>query len=122
MFFPKDKKLNSAWQTALSATTLGIHIVVATFIGFITGWYLDKWFDTRPWLTLLMLILGVIAGFKNVFEEVRKIQRAEEREIRQAKGEAGAAGQPGKSGGAVLKSPSAQSGRSAAAENDTKST
>ena len=105
MFFPKDKKLSSTWQTVLTATTLGIHIVVATFVGFITGWYLDKWFDTKPWLTMLMLVLGVIAGFKNVFEEVRKIQRTEEREARQAKGEADAVGQPGKPGGAGLQSP-----------------
>lgn len=92
MFFPKDKKLGPAWQIALNATTLGIHIVAATFIGFACGWYLDKWLDTKPLLTIIMLVLGVAAGFKNVFEEVRKIQRMDDAEQGQDDDHAGKSG------------------------------
>jgi len=74
MFFNKGKQPGGTWGTILNATTIGLHLVSATFIGLAVGYYLDKWLGTRPWLTLLMLILGVIAGFKNVFEEVKRIQ------------------------------------------------
>ena len=58
-----------------NAATIGLHLVSATFIGLAMGYYLDKWLDTRPWFTLIMLIFGVAAGFKNVYQEARRIQR-----------------------------------------------
>lgn len=58
-----------------NAATVGLHLVSATFIGLAMGYYLDKWLDTRPVFTLIMLIFGVAAGFKNVYQEARRIQR-----------------------------------------------
>ena len=80
MFFPKGGKPSGAWGMILNATTLGLHIVCATFIGFGVGWYLDKWLGTKPWLTLLMLVLGVAGGFKGVYREVMRIQKQDERD------------------------------------------
>lgn len=77
MFFPSGQKHDKVWGLVLNATTIGLHLVCATFIGLGTGWYLDGWLNTKPWLTLLMLVLGVIAGFKNVFEEMKKIEKLE---------------------------------------------
>ncbi len=51
-----------------SVSTAGIYMVVATMIGYAMGHYLDKWFHTYPWMTLIFLILGVAAGFKNLIE------------------------------------------------------
>ncbi len=31
------------------------------------GVYLDRWLDTRPLFTLIMLVIGVISGFRNVY-------------------------------------------------------
>lgn len=76
MFFPKGRH-DKTWTLILNATTIGLHLVSATFVGLATGWYLDGWLETKPWLTILMLVLGVIAGFKNVYEEVQKIQKQE---------------------------------------------
>ena len=42
-------------------------MVAATFIGLAMGHYLDKWLDTGPWLTLIFLLLGIVAGFRNIF-------------------------------------------------------
>ena len=54
--------------------TVGLNIVAATFIGLGMGWLLDhKVFHekTTPWFTLIFLILGIIAGFRNIFRMVR---------------------------------------------------
>lgn len=59
--------------------TVGIHLVVCTFVGLAAGYYLDKWLDTRPWLTLLFLLFGIAAGFKNIYEETKRLQRAEDK-------------------------------------------
>jgi len=63
---------------------VGISMVAATFIGFGMGYYLDQWFDTRPWLTMTFLVLGIIAGFRNVYiltaRELRRQKREEQLE------------------------------------------
>ena len=52
--------------------SMGIAMVVSTFIGLIIGIYLDKYFDTKPWLTIIFLVLGIAAGFRNIYEMTRK--------------------------------------------------
>lgn len=42
------------------------HLVGAPAGGFIVGLLLDKWFGTKPWLTLLMMFLGFGVGVRNV--------------------------------------------------------
>ncbi|UCG22140.1 MAG: AtpZ/AtpI family protein [Deltaproteobacteria bacterium] len=49
------------------ASTLGLTIVIATFIGLALGLWLDRVFNTSPWLTVIFLIIGIIAGFRNFY-------------------------------------------------------
>lgn len=35
--------------------------------GAIIGWLLDRWLGTSPWLLLVMLTLGVIVAFRNIY-------------------------------------------------------
>jgi ATP synthase protein I len=47
------------------ASTVGINLVICTFVGFAIGyWLLDGFLDTFPWFTIIFLILGIAAGFK----------------------------------------------------------
>lgn len=51
--------------------TIGIHMVASIFIGLGIGYYLDhKVFDdkTTPWLTMIFLAFGIVAGFKNLYQ------------------------------------------------------
>ncbi len=61
---------------------IGISMVVATLIGLAMGYYLDKWLGTSPWLTLLFLLFGVIAGFRNIYiltdRELKRQQKNED--------------------------------------------
>lgn len=58
----------------IAVGTLGFTLVAATAIGFTMGFYLDKWLNTDPWFTLIMLFLGIIAGIKAVYEDIRKLK------------------------------------------------
>ena len=75
MFFGKKK--NKHFQSLGLASMMGIHLVSGVIVGMAMGYYLDKFFDTKPWLTLLFLIFGIIAGYRNMFREMRRIQRKE---------------------------------------------
>jgi len=54
--------------------TVGLNIVAGTFIGLGMGWFIDhKIFGgyfhvrTEPWFTLIFLLFGIIAGFRNMW-------------------------------------------------------
>ena len=69
---PKEEE-KGLFRQLLEASSVGIHLVLATFAGFAIGYLLDrKVFGTFPWLTIIFLILGVIAGFKELFRVARK--------------------------------------------------
>lgn len=63
---------------------VGIAMVAATFIGLAIGYYLDQWLDTRPWFTLIFLVIGVIAGFRNIYILTARELRRQKREEQQA--------------------------------------
>ncbi|MBI3599921.1 MAG: AtpZ/AtpI family protein [Nitrospinae bacterium] len=48
-------------------STVGIQLVVSIFIGLAIGVYLDGKFGTSPIFTFIFLLLGIAAGFMNLF-------------------------------------------------------
>lgn len=56
-------------------STIGIALVAATAIGLLIGYGLDRWLGTRPWLTMLFTLFGIVAGFLNLFRDVGLIGR-----------------------------------------------
>jgi len=59
----------------LKAGMMGFNLVVSTFIGLGIGYWLDGVFSTRPWLTIIFLLLGIVSGFREIFRMVRKEDR-----------------------------------------------
>ena len=54
------------FKQLMQASTIGINLVLSTFVGLAIGYGLDSLFNTSPWLTLIFLILGIIAGFREL--------------------------------------------------------
>jgi ATP synthase protein I len=65
----------SAWRALSELSTIGLALVIATVIGLAGGYYLDHWLGTSPWLTLIGLILGIVAGFVNLFRAVKRAEK-----------------------------------------------
>jgi ATP synthase protein I len=83
MFF-KSKNKQAVWGDLGKASLLGIHLVTCTFVGFLIGYFLDKWLGTQPWFLISFLIFGIAAGFKNMYQEAKKIHEADkQRDSRQ---------------------------------------
>jgi ATP synthase protein I len=59
---------------------VGISLVASTLIGLFMGYYLDRWLGTGPWLTLLFLGFGIVAGFRNIFILTRRELRRQQEE------------------------------------------
>ncbi|MEE4254788.1 MAG: AtpZ/AtpI family protein [Desulfuromusa sp.] len=59
-------------------SSVGISLVVSILIGLAMGVYLDRWLETGPLFTLIMLLIGVISGFRNVYIlTTRELKRQE---------------------------------------------
>jgi ATP synthase protein I len=63
-----DKKPEkSVFGQLLDASSVGIQLVLSTFVGLAIGYGLDRLFGTSPWLTFIFLIIGIISGFRELF-------------------------------------------------------
>ena len=60
------------FKQLLQASSVGINLVLSTFVGLAMGYGLDSLFHTSPWLTIIFLLLGIIAGFRELFRMARK--------------------------------------------------
>ena len=59
-------------------SSVGISLVASILIGLAMGIYLDKWLDTQPLFTFVMLLIGIISGFRNVYIlTTRELKRQE---------------------------------------------
>ncbi len=63
------------FKQLLEASSVGIHLVVSTFVGFAIGYGLDKLFGTSPYLTVIFLIVGIIAGFMELVRIAKKQEK-----------------------------------------------
>lgn len=53
---------------------IGLEIVIATMVGYAGGLWLDGKLGTSPYLKIFGLILGIMAGFKALFDLTKKIK------------------------------------------------
>jgi ATP synthase protein I len=56
-------------------SSLSFSIALSIVIGLGIGYWLDTKFETSPWLTLIFLGLGVIAGFRNIYLALQRARR-----------------------------------------------
>jgi ATP synthase protein I len=72
----EDKK--TLLQSAF-ASTIGFQVAFAPFIGLGIGVYLDSRFNTWPYLTMIFLVFGVVAGFRNYYRFAKQQQEEEKK-------------------------------------------
>ncbi|HUU05450.1 MAG TPA: AtpZ/AtpI family protein [Patescibacteria group bacterium] len=52
-------------------SSVGLMFPVSIVVGFTIGYFLDKWLKTDPYLTIIFIIYGILAGFFNLFSVTR---------------------------------------------------
>lgn len=56
----------------IQAWSVGLSLVISTFVGLGIGYWLDRLFNTSPWLTIVFLLLGIVSGFRDLIRMARK--------------------------------------------------
>ena len=70
-----NRETRRAFKDLAYYSSLGISVALAIFIGLGIGGWLDRKFDTSPWLTLVFLVLGIIAGFRNIALVIKRARK-----------------------------------------------
>ncbi len=68
----KSRGLNEATSYGI-ATRLVAELVAGLLVGVFVGWYLDQLFDTKPWLMIIMIMIGAAAGIMNVMRAAKQL-------------------------------------------------
>ena len=66
--------LKELFSGGYRASAIGLSLVFAIFIGAFLGYLLDNYFETGYLFKIIGLIVGIIAGFRNVYVMGKKYQ------------------------------------------------
>lgn len=58
------------------AGAMGLHMVTCPLVAGLAGWGLDRLFGTR-WIFLVTLFLGIIAGFRCVWQDAKRLEHSQ---------------------------------------------
>ncbi|MFP4193535.1 MAG: AtpZ/AtpI family protein [Desulfosalsimonas sp.] len=69
------KETKQAFRDLGYYSHLGFSIALAIFIGLFIGLWIDKLLGTDPVFMFIFLILGIIAGFNNIYRAVKRSEK-----------------------------------------------
>jgi F0F1-type ATP synthase assembly protein I len=70
----KEPNKVTAWRQIGLLTSIPFILALAPIVGYFLGKFLDQKFRTQPWLSLILLILGFVAGVRETIDIVKKSQ------------------------------------------------
>jgi ATP synthase protein I len=71
----EDKR--KAYKQLARYSAIGLEMGLSVAIGVAIGYFLDQYFNTKPWLTLIFLFLGVAAAFRGLSSLAKEIDKRE---------------------------------------------
>lgn len=63
------------FYSALSASSVGLELGISVLVGVLFGNWLDGQLGSEPWMMLVFMVIGLIAGFRGVLHAVKKADR-----------------------------------------------
>lgn len=65
---------NAAPKGMAQGIRLSIEFISAIFLALLIGWYLDKVFETKPWLMVAFMPIGLVAGILNMIRTTKSAE------------------------------------------------
>jgi ATP synthase protein I len=70
----KHPKKVSGWRQIGLLSSIPFILALAPIVGYFLGKYLDQKFRTQPWLSLVLLGLGFVAGVRETIKIIKMSQ------------------------------------------------
>ncbi len=74
------QKIKEVVKSLISYSSLGLEMGLCVAIGIGIGYFLDRFFHTSPYLTIIFMIFGIIAAMKTIYQLLKKIEKENERD------------------------------------------
>ncbi len=71
-----NKKL---YRNLARYSAIGLEMGLSVAIGIGIGYYLDRSFNTKPWLTVIFFLIGVVAAFRSLYKLMKDLDEKEPR-------------------------------------------
>lgn len=72
---PMKRETRRAIRELAYYSSLGLQVALSIFIGLFLGLYLDRRLGITPWLTLIGLGMGIVAGYRNIGLAIKKSRK-----------------------------------------------
>jgi ATP synthase protein I len=66
-------------RSLISFSSLGLEMGLSVAIGIGMGYFLDSYFKTSPYLTIIFMLFGIVAAFKTIYVLLKKVKKEDER-------------------------------------------
>lgn len=73
----KKEEESTGGQQYSVGIRIGIELVAGVIVGILIGYHLDELFGTKPLFFFIFLVIGVVAGFLNMYRAVMKEDNSE---------------------------------------------
>ncbi len=80
------EKLGRQFKSIGSLGIIPMILAIGPILGLLIGQFLDKKFDTSPWLTILFLIFGFVAAIREMIRLLNQANSDEEKKSKSGKG------------------------------------
>jgi ATP synthase protein I len=77
MFMAVSDDTRQVAKSLLSYSSIGLEMGLSVAIGIAIGYFLDSYFRTYPYLTVIFMFFGIGAAAKTVYRVWKKMQREE---------------------------------------------
>ena len=74
----RNGKNSGLFDSLGRASTMGLHLVSGLLVGGLIGYWLDEWLGTGPWLKIVFFLVGVAAGFRNLYLDTKLLMKAQD--------------------------------------------
>ena len=78
--FGMQKSVKKPWKQYGRYGSLGIELILSMAVGYYIGRWLDGKVGSAPWLAVIGFLVGVYAGFRQIFRAAKRMTAETERE------------------------------------------
>jgi F0F1-type ATP synthase assembly protein I len=75
---PEEKETFKALRSAGLLLAIPTLLIVSPLVGFFIGMAADRWLKTKPWFSVIGMVLGFAAAGRETWRIVRRVQEEEE--------------------------------------------
>lgn len=76
----EEKEKDGVMLSVAPYLTLGIQLAITVVVFFFIGKYADEYFGTKPWLMIVLILVGMVGGMVKFFRTVIELSKKEDDE------------------------------------------